>query len=188
MYSFLTSLRQFSPTVKALIVVAAFLSGGPLLIILSVVFLVKAAETDPGKYQMEINTFKNNYDRLRPYVEGTGDNLIYFGSYVCEYEGKTFYGSKYISIYAKNISSAITGAYPFVEQRTIEGDTYYQFPIKAKYSKTAKITIILAMLQYITECYPEDESHSNRDIPIGLSAVGKLKLTKEDGIRNSFTK
>jgi len=188
MYNFLTSLRQLSTTVKAIIIVAAILFGSPLLAIVCVVFLVKSAETDPGKYQMEINTLKNNYDRLRPYVEGTGDNLIYFGSYVCEYEGKTFYGSKYISIYAKNISSAITGAYPFVEQRTIEGDTYYQFPIKTKYSKTAKITIIIAMLQYIAECYPEDESHSDRDIPIGLSAVGKLKLMKEDGIRNSFAK
>ena len=84
MYNFLTSLRQLSTMVKAIIIVAAILFGGPLLTIVCVIFLVKSAETDPIRYQTEINTFKNNYDRLRPYVEGTGDNLIYFGSYFCQ--------------------------------------------------------------------------------------------------------
>lgn len=186
MYNFLCSLNQLSTKVKVIIGAALFILGGPLLIFL--IFLLKARETNPEKYQSEIAALKNNYDRLRQYVDGEENNLIYIGSYVCEYEGRTFYGSKFISIYAKNISSEITDAYPFIEKRTIEGDTYYQFPIKEKYSKTAKITIILAILRYVAETYSEDELHDDRSIPLGLAAVGKLKPANSDGIRNSFTK
>ena len=188
MYNFLCSINQLSTKAKVIILVGLILLFGPMLAIIFAIFIRKARETDPTTYQAEINTFKSNYDKLRQYVDGTENNLIYVGSYVCEYEGQTFYGSKFISIYAKNISSAITGAYPFIEQRTIEGDTYYQFPIKEKYSKTAKITIILATLRYVAETYSDDELHDDRSIPLGIAAVGKLKSMSGDGIRNSFTK
>ena len=176
MYNFLLSIRELSVAVKIIISVALFLFGGPLLTIVFLIFVVKSSDTKPDKFYGEINSFKSNYDKLRTYVEGSEENMIYFGSYVCELEGKICYLSKFISIYAKNIPTSIASAYPNIEQRQIENDIYFQFPIKKKYSKTAKTTIILAIIQYINEKYRDDKIHFDKSIPIGISAIGLNKI------------
>lgn len=81
-----------------------------------------------------------------------------------------------ISLYAKNIPTSIASVYPNIEQRQIESDIYFQFPIKKKYSKTAKTTIILAIIQYINEKYRDDKIHFDKSIPIGISAIGLNKI------------
>lgn len=140
------------------------------------IFIVKSSDTKPDKFYREIDSFKSNYDRLRTYVEGSEENMIYFGSYVCELEGRICYLSKFISIYAKNISGSITSVYPNIEQREIENDLYFLFPIKKKYSKTAKTTIILSVIQYINENHCDDKIHFDKSIPIGISAIGLNKI------------
>lgn len=178
MYNFLLSIRELSVVVKIIISTGLFLFGGPLLVIVFLIFVAKSKDTNPDKFYGEIDSFKSNYDKLRTYVESSEENMICFGSYVCEYEGKTCYLSKFISIYAKNISSSITSAYPNIEQRQIENDVYFQFPIKKNYSKTAKTTIILAIIQYINDNYCDDKIHFDKSIPIGISAVGLNKIIK----------
>ena len=176
MYNFLLSIRELTVVVKIIISIGSFLFGGPLLTIVFLIFVAKSNDTNPDKFIREIDSFKSNYDKLRTFVKGSEENLICFGSYVCELDGKTCYLSKFISIYTKNVSSSITSAYPNIEQRRIENDMYFQFPIKKKYSKTAKITIILAIIQYINEKYRDDKIHFDKSIPIGMSAIGLNKI------------
>ncbi|MBR6508975.1 MAG: hypothetical protein IKT38_00020 [Clostridia bacterium] len=176
MYNFLLSIRELSVAVKIIISVGLFLFGGPLLVMVFLIFVAKSKDTNPDKFCVEIDSFKSNYDKPRTYVDSSEENIICFGSYVCELEGKICYLSKFISIYAKNISNSITSAYPNIEQMRIENDVYFQFPIKKNYSKTAKITIILAIIQYINEKYRDDKIHFDKSIPIGMSAVGLNKI------------
>lgn len=81
----------------------------------------------------------------------------------------------------KKISGSVTSAYPNIEQRQIEKDVYFQFSIKKKYSKTAKTTIFLAVIQYINEKHRDDKIHFDKSIPIGMSAVGLNRIIKNFG-------
>ena len=178
MYKFLIALRDFSLATKIIISIILFLfGGGPLLVIIFLAFLHRSKDTRPERFQNEIDFLNGKYAILRGLVENTHENIIQFGSYACEYNGKLFLGSRFISIGAKNMVPSAT-ALPGIEQRKIENDTYYQFVIRKKYSKIAKYTIIFAIAEYIQTNYPDDNVSYVKETATGISAVRLAKILK----------
>ncbi len=175
MKNFLARMRDLNTVVKIIIFVVLMLTA-PIFAVLFLALLLVPREANPDKYKNEIEAFKRYYDILRPYVQNSEYAIINIGSYACEYEGKLFLGSRFISIYATNISSAVVNEVPSIEQRKIEDKMYYQFPIKRKYSKAAKNTIILEVAKYVYEKYPDDKVNINKSIPIGMFVVGFNKI------------
>ena len=171
MYDLLVAIRNFSVPVNVIIFIALFLFGGPLLCIIYTVFLIKSRQTDIKRYTNEIEYFSKCYERIRPYLFECKDRIIYIGSYVTENEGKVCYLSKFMSLYAKNISNQFMTNNTYAEQKQIEGDIYFQFPIKNKYSKTEKITIINGLIEQIANQYSSDKFNVDRSIPIGMAVV-----------------
>lgn len=173
-YNFLVKLRKSKISIK-MIWGVVFLFFGPLSFFYYLWLLLRTKDTEPKKFACEIEMFLRNYGTLRTYVKGSENSMIYMGSYVCELKGKICYLSKFISIYAKNLPQHVENEYPTLEKRKIEEDIYYQIPIKRKYSKIAKHTIICAVLEDIREQYPEDKLFFDKTIPIGMVGVDMKK-------------
>lgn len=171
MYDLFVAIRNLSVPVNVIIFIALFLFGGPLLCIIYTVLLIKSRQTNIKRYTNEIEYFSKCYERIRPYLFECEDRIIYIGSYVTEYEGKVCYLSKFVSLYAKNISNQFLSNNTYAEQKQIEGDMYFQFPIKNKYSKTEKITIINGLIDHIANQYSSDKFNVDKSIPIGMSVV-----------------
>ena len=171
MYDLLVAIRNFSVLVNVIIFIALFLFGGPLLCIIYTVLLIKSRQTNIKRYTNEIEYFLKCYERIRPYLFECNDRIIYIGSYVTEYEGKVCYLSKFVSLYAKNISNQFMSNNTYAEQKQIEGDMYFQFPIKNKYSKTEKMTIINGLIEHIAIQHPTDKFNVDKSIPIGMVVV-----------------
>lgn len=163
-----------SSKVKLAIIIILYLSLSPLLSIITLILIIKARDTDPNRFSQEISDFIYAYDDIRKCVFDT-KNIICMGSYVSEYEGKTCYFSKFISMYVKNFQGSFESSCRYMECRKVESDIYYQYAIKKKYSKIAKITIILSVLKYIREKYPNDLVTVDRKSPILISAIEVLK-------------
>lgn len=123
-------------------------------------------------FEFEIDCFKKIYPVFRKCAEGTKDPTISIGNYVDEYNGIALFDSKFISIYAMNITDSIVKDCSFIEKKQIRNDTYYQLPIKQNYSKKEKATIIRAVLDFIHTNYPEDNVAFDNSIPLAISEVG----------------
>ncbi len=172
----LAKIRNLDSTPKILLGVATALFLGPLGILIFIplyILLVKLNSGNPKMFEFEIEKFKQYYGVLRKYVQETNStNPIVIGTYVSEYKGKAFMGSRFMSIYVKDLPDSVAKELSFIERAEIENDVYFQFPIKRNYSKKEKATIIRAVLDYIEENYPADKVFFDETIPSGMSSVG----------------
>lgn len=182
MYKFLSSIRESSVVAKIGISLLLLLFSSLLGLLVYWGLIIKSMQTNPERYKYEIEKFKKHYDELRPFAKDSSDPTICIGNYMCEYEGKLFVKSKFLSIHAKNICDSVVYSYHRIERRTIENETYYQFPIKKRYSKTEKLTIIFDVLRYIEKNYPDDSVMYDDSIPMGYSGVDIARKAKVMGI------
>lgn len=171
-YNFLSKVKKLRRKYKIIILVALFTFLGPLAAVIWAILADISVNIDPKIIEEDINLLKNYYDILRPYVKNSDNGTIYIGSYVCEHKGKaSLSSSKYISMYATDIVPSIEKEIPFIEYKKIGDKAYFQLPIKKKYSKTEKITIIQSVLQHIEENYPEDKLLFDKSAQIGMSKI-----------------
>ena len=143
------------------------------------IYLKNKSDTEKvtsGNYDHLISQFKNYYELVRKDYESLGAGVIGISTYWFETDGKVDSSSAYLSVQVldgKNDQLALSKG---MDVKKIGNRVYYQYVVRAPFSRAAKKAILAKLYTELSTMYPDDLFKLDEKIPLLSSMVNTKRI------------